>query len=230
MEIAAEIGRARPLSAPLLPVGAFGGPAATLSEAQAKEALAAEGLRIPASGRAANAEEAASVAVKIGFPVVLKGEGIAHKSDAGAVALDLASSEAVAAAARAMSCESFLVEEMVAGTVAELLVGVVADPAHGYVLTLAAGGVLTELIGDSVSLLVPSSRDELREALGSLKIAPVLAGYRGRPGVDMEAVLDAIMAVQAYVARARPQEIEINPLMCGPNGAVAADALIRTGG
>lgn len=230
MEIAAEIGRARPLSAPLLPVGAPEGPAKTLSEAEAKVALASEGLRIPASGRAANAEEAANVAARIGFPVVLKGEGIAHKSDAGAVALNLTGGEAVAAAAGAMSCDSFLVEEMVTDTVAELLIGVVADPAHGYVLTLAAGGVLTELLGDSVSLLVPSSRDELREALGSLKIAPVLAGYRGRPGVDMEAVLEAIIAVQAYVTKARPQEIEINPLMCGPHGAVAADALIRTGG
>ncbi|MBO6724633.1 MAG: acetate--CoA ligase family protein [Rhizobiaceae bacterium] len=229
MEIAAEIGRARQPAAPLLRVTACEGPAKTLSEAEAKAALAAEGLRVPASGRAASAEAAAETAAKLGFPVALKGEGIAHKSEAGAVALNLTTAETVAAAARAMCCGSFLIEEMVADAAVELLVGVVADPAHGYVLTLAAGGVLTELLDDSVSQLVPSSRHEVGEALGSLKIAPVFAGYRGRPGVDMEAVLDAIMAVQAYVAKARPQEVEINPLICGLNGAVAADALIRIG-
>ncbi|MBO6540200.1 MAG: acetate--CoA ligase family protein [Rhizobiaceae bacterium] len=229
MEIAAEIGRARQPAAPLLRVTACEGPAKTLSEAEAKAALAAEGLRVPASGRAGSAEEAAETAAKLGFPVALKGEGFAHKSEAGAIALNLTTAEAVSAAARAMCCESFLIEEMVGDAVVELLVGVVADPAHGYVLTLAAGGVLTELLDDSVSQLVPSSRHEVGEALGSLKIAPVFAGYRGRPGVDMEAVLDAIMAVQAYVAKARPQEVEINPLICGPNGAVAADALIRIG-
>jgi acyl-CoA synthetase (NDP forming) len=229
MEIAAEIGRARQPAAPLLRVTACEGPAKTLSEAEAKAALAAEGLRVPASGRAGSAEEAAETAAKLGFPVALKGEGFAHKSEAGAIALNLATAEVVAAAARAMCCESFLIEEMVGDAVVELLVGVVADPAHGYVLTLAAGGILTELLDDGVSRLVPSSRHEVGEALGSLKIAPVFAGYRGRPGVDMEAVLDAIMAVQAYVAKARPQEVEINPLICGPNGAVAADALIRIG-
>ncbi|MEM6677744.1 MAG: acetate--CoA ligase family protein, partial [Pseudomonadota bacterium] len=123
----------------------------------------------------------------------------------------------------------FLVEEMVTGAVAELLVGVVADPAHGYVLTLAAGGTLTELLDDSTSLLIPAGREAVAEALDRLRIAPLLHGYRGRPAADIEAILDAVMAVQAYVTVARPQEIEINPLLCTPSGATAADALIRTG-
>ena len=229
MEIAAALGRPRPPRRPLLlpPAPA---PGHTLTEAGAKAALANCGLRIPRSDRAQGAQAAAQAAARIGFPVVLKGEGIAHKSDAGAVALNLATGAAVIAAAQAMPTADFLVEEMVTDAVAELLVGVVADPAHGYVLTLAAGGVLAELLQDSVSLLLPADRDAVADALARLRLWPVLAGYRGRPAADLGAILDAVMAVQAHVETALPQEIEINPLICTPQGAVAADALIRTGG
>ncbi len=205
------------------------GPTRTLAEAEAKIALAAHGLRVPRSARAAGADAAAQIAAQIDFPVVLKGEGIAHKTEAGAVVLNLTSAKAVAAAAKDMPTDHFLVEEMITGAAAELLIGVVADPAHGYVLTLGAGGVLTEVIADTASLLVPASREAVNAALDGLRIAPVLAGYRGRSGTDRAAILDAVMAVQAYVAEARPQEVEINPLICAPWGAVAADALIRTG-
>lgn len=201
----------------------------TLSEAEAKDALANTGLRIPRSQRADSPAAAATAAEQIGFPVALKGEGIAHKTEAGAVILGLQNANAVLEAAEAMPTAQFLIEEMVTGTVAELLIGIVADPAHGYVLTLAAGGTLTELVQDSASLLVPSSRDQVRGAIGDLRIAALLKGYRGKPAADMDAVVDAVMAVQAYVAAELPQEIEINPLMCGPHGAVVADALIRIG-
>lgn len=201
----------------------------TLSEAEAKAALAADGLRIPASAPAATPESAATAAARIGCPVVLKGCGIAHKTEAGAVVLGLATPDAVARAAADMPAQSFLVEEMVTDGLAEVLIGVVADPAHGYVLTLAAGGTLTEILEDRVSLLVPASRADLRQALSQLRIAALLQGYRGRPAADIDALLDAVMAVQAHVARTLPQELEINPLICTATGAVAADALIRTG-
>jgi succinyl-CoA synthetase beta subunit len=161
--------------------------------------------------------------------VVLKGEGIAHKTEAGAVALNLRSAEAVEAAARAMPTRRFLIEEMITDSLAELLLGVIADPAHGYVLTLAAGGTLAELLEDRVSLLVPAGREAVRDALGTLKTARLLAGYRGRPAADSDAIVDAVMALQAYVAAALPQEVEINPLLCCPDRAVAADALVRIG-
>jgi hypothetical protein len=64
----------------------------------------------------------------------------------------------------------------------------------------------------------------------SLKMAPVLAGFRGKPAADHEAILDAVAAVQAYVIATQPAELDINPLICTPHGAVAADALIKTGG
>ncbi len=154
--------------------------------------------------------------------------GFAHKSEHGAVRVGLAADE-VEAAAREIGATRFLVEEMVTGGVAELLIGVTCDPAHGFVLTIGAGGVLTEMLRDTVSLLVPSRRAQIRAALLRLRMAPLLDGYRGAPGADIEAVLDAVEAIQSYViANAGSlSEVEVNPLICTPTRAVAVDALIR---
>jgi len=200
-----------------------------IPEAEAKFRLAGFGLRVPKSIRAKSTGAARAAAADIGYPVVLKGEGLAHKTEAGAVLLNLTSGGAVSDAAFAMPAERFLVEEMVTGTVAELLIGVVKDPAHGFVLTVAAGGTMTELLQDSASLLLPVSEAQVNAALDSLKIAPLLAGYRGKPGADRAAILRAVQAVQAYVLAEATglEEIEINPLLCTPNDAVAADALMR---
>ena len=128
-----------------------------------------------------------------------------------------------------MPCDRFLVEEMVGGAVAELLVGVVKDPAHGFVLTLAAGGVMTEILADRVSLLVPASEQSLKQALTQLKTYPLLTGFRGKPPADIAAIVRAIQALQSYALANFDtlSEAEINPLICTPNRAVAADALIR---
>ncbi|PWK57420.1 acetate--CoA ligase family protein [Silicimonas algicola] len=227
MSIAATLGQTRGDAVPLLmpPPAA---PGVVLDEVEAKARLAKHGLHVPASDLADTAEAAAEAATRLGFPVVLKGRGIAHKTEAGAVAVALTDAKAVLDAATAMPASGFLVERMVTDGVAELLVGVVSDPAHGYVLTLAAGGTLAELIDDRTSLLVPASRASVCAALDRLRMAPLLHGFRGRPAADIDAVLDAVMAVQSYVEAARPQEVEINPLICGPSCAVAADALIRT--
>ena len=198
-------------------------------EAEAKRQLADYGLRVPRSKRAASATNARAVAVDVGFPVVLKGEGVAHKTEAGAVALNLNSGQEVSDAAFNMPAARFLVEEMVTGAVAELLIGVVKDPAHGFVMTLAAGGTLTELMEDSASFLLPASDAEVEAALKSLRMAKLLDGYRGAPAADREAILRAIRVVEAYVMENALglEEIEINPLLCTPTDAVAADALMR---
>jgi acetyl-CoA synthetase len=129
----------------------------------------------------------------------------------------------------ALPGDRVLIEEMVVGGLAELLVGVVRDPAHGFCLTIGAGGVLTELMQDSVTVLVPTSREGLRRALERLRILPLLTGYRGKPAADMDAVLDVIMAVQRYVVDHADilEEVEINPMIVTPDRAVAVDALIR---
>lgn len=198
-------------------------------EAEAKADLARFGLEIPAGLRAGNPAEAARAASSLGYPVALKGEGFAHKSEAGAVALNLQSEQAVVEAASLMGADSFLVEKMVSGAVAELLIGVVKDPAHGFVLTIGAGGTLTEILQDSASCLVPSSDQTLKQCLNRLKCARLLTGFRGKPAADMPAILNAIRAVQDYVLANRGvlEEVEVNPLICTPTSAVAADALIR---
>ncbi len=199
-----------------------------LTEAEAKAALAGFGLRIPQSLRAPTADDAAQAASRIGFPVALKGEGFAHKTEAGAVALNLPGADAVREAALAMRAPSYLVEEMVTGALAEVLIGITRDPPHGWLLTLGAGGTMTELLRDSASLLLPVTRTDLHEALRGLKIWPLLDGWRGAAKVDIEALIDAVMAMQDYV-QATPGlcEIEINPLICRAHDAVAVDALIR---
>ncbi len=201
----------------------------TLAEAVAKQALSEHDLRVPNSKQATSPDHAAIAAENIGFPIVLKGEGIAHKSEAGAVALNLQTKCAVKEAANAMPTDTFLVEEMLIGGVAELLVGVVKDPAHGFVLTLGAGGTLTELLTDSASMLIPATRSDMETALQSLKSAKLLNGFRDAAAADIPSILNAIEAIQNYVlANAGGlEEVEVNPLICTPDEAIAADALIR---
>lgn len=230
VEAAVLVGRDRPAPAPLLLPGP-GGEARILSETRAKAALAAHGLDVPRGRRAEGKVRLARALREMPYPMVLKGEGFAHKTEAGAVAVGLnAAAEAQAAAAR-MGGEAWLVEEMVADGVAEMLIGVTRDPAHGFVLTLGAGGTLTELLRDSVSLLLPTRPEDIRAALAGLRVAPLLAGYRGKPAADMNAIVAAVLAVQDYVTAnaASLEEVEINPLICTADRAVAVDALVRSG-
>ncbi len=204
---------------------------AIMGEAQAKAALAGHGLRTPRAHRAAAIDALPGLAQTLTFPLVLKAEGLAHKTGAGAVALNLHTAAQVTTAAAAMPARTFLLEEMITDTIAELLIGVVLDPAHGYVLTLGAGGILAELIADTASLIVPADRAAIQTALASLKVARLLDGYRGSPAADIDAIIDAAMAIQAYVIanHGAVAEVEVNPLIARRHDAIAADALIRIG-
>lgn len=214
---------------PVLIAGALPAATVTLGEAEAKAALAAHGLSVPHGLVARSRGELATAAAGMSFPVALKGLGIAHKSEAGAVVLNLRTpDEVVEAAERVPAPDGWLVEEMVGNAVCEIIVGVTRDPAHGFVLTLGAGGVLTELVSDSASLLVPATVAEIRAALSSLKVYKILTGWRGKPAGDIEAVVDAVRAVTRYVEAhaTRLVELDVNPLIVRQQGAVAADALI----
>jgi acyl-CoA synthetase (NDP forming) len=228
--IAAKIGAAPTSPRPLLRAPALAN-LRTLTEAEAKVELAAYGVAVPAARRAAGAAEAAKAAEEIGFPVALKGEGVAHKTEAGAVALGLATAAAVAEAAAKMPGDRFLVEEMITGALLELLIGALADPSHGFVLTIGAGGVMSELLRDTQSLLLPVAAEDIARALDLLRIAPLLAGYRGAPAANRQAIIDTMLAFQDYVFANADclAEAEINPLICTAKKAVAVDALIRKG-
>lgn len=160
----------------------------------------------------------------------VKGEGLAHKSEAGAVQLNIAR-EDWRDAAQEIGTETVLIEAMVMDPVAELLIGITRDPAHGFALTLGAGGVLTELLRDTATLLLPVTESDIYKALKTLRIYPMLEGYRGKPGTEIRNVTNTVLAVQDYVLASGDAvvEVEINPLICTPTDAVAVDALIILG-
>lgn len=216
--------RAPAVAAPLK-VGTEGFPQ-IMREAEAKAALAVFGVPVPKSKGAARMDLPAAI-TGLTEPLALKAQGFAHKTEAGALFLNLTANQVVAHV-KHMPGDHFLVEEMVPDGVAELLIGVTRDAAHGFILTLGAGGVLTELWQDSVCVLLPVARENVATCLKTLRIYPLLTRYRGQPAADINAVLDVVMAVQNYVITeaASVHEVEINPLICTPHSAVAADALI----
>jgi acyl-CoA synthetase (NDP forming) len=202
-----------------------------LTEGDAKAALAAHGLEVPRSVQADKPEALGKALEDLNFPLAVKGLGIAHKTEAGAVRLHVCSAdEAVDAAASMSGAAGFLAEEMVTGAVAELLVGVTRDPTGLMVLTVGAGGVMAELLGDAASLLLPAESSEIEQALRRLKVAKLLDGWRGTPKADYGSVVKAIQAISSYAAATRGlAELDVNPLIATPDRAVAVDALILKG-
>ncbi|MCP5072536.1 MAG: acetate--CoA ligase family protein [Rhodobacteraceae bacterium] len=200
-----------------------------VSEADSKKQLAAYGVPVPKGDVSNVAGEEFELAESIGYPVAVKVQGYAHKTENNAVALNISSGAHLARVSDFLPVGPMLVEEMISDTVAELLIGVVKDPAHGFVLTLAAGGTLTELLTDSQSLLIPARDEDIAGALKSMRISKLLDGYRGKPRANSDAIVAAVRALQNYVlANAEVlEEVEINPLLCCPDRAVAADALLK---
>jgi acyl-CoA synthetase (NDP forming) len=237
IQAAVDVGRAwsRPLSPPLItnfdqkPDGA----AKVLDEAESKGILARCGVPVPPGKAVYSAEEAVATAEKLGYPVVVKALGVAHKTEVGAVRLNLGSADEVSKAVRDLSdlSESYLIEKMIEGAVAELIVGVARDAQFGPYLLVGGGGILVELMKDSAPLLMPTTREHVRHALEQLKCAPLLNGFRGAPTADLKAAADVISAVAGMVENDPSSiiELDINPLMllAEGRGAVAADALIR---
>ena len=208
-----------------------------LDESESKRCLAAYGLNMPES-RLIDGVRAPVAASELGFPVALKaaGEALAHKSESGAVALDLRSEDEVERAVQHIHPEAngspekrLLVERMVGGAVAELIVGVKRDERFGLALVIGSGGTLTELARDCETLLLPVTREVVSRALDSLAASRLLDGFRGGPAGDREAVIDAILSVAEFAEdhRERLLELDVNPLLALPGGAVAVDALIR---
>ncbi|MBN8952854.1 MULTISPECIES: acetate--CoA ligase family protein [unclassified Rhizobium] len=223
----------KPQPFPLLSARIEAGEVATLSEAEAKTELAASGLAVPLGKTAATAREAAERAEQLGFPVALKALGVEHKSEVGAVKLNLWDRNAVGDAAEGMAsfARGFLVEKMVERPLAELIVGAVRDPVVGLTLTVGAGGILVELLEDSVVLPLPVTKAEVLERISRLKVRKLIEGYRGNAGSSLEIVADAVVSTAEYVVKnaAQLEELDINPLMVLPDsrGVIAADALIR---
>jgi acyl-CoA synthetase (NDP forming) len=236
---AAEAGLIAPLAATAWAAGSD----VLLSERESKSILAKAGVPVP-RGDETSLAAAGEAAERLGFPVVVKASSRAlpHKTEAGAVALDLRSSGDVAAAVsrmrdkiaifdRNIAFERVLVEKMVKDAVAELFIGVKRDAAFGLALVIGSGGVLVELVRDTVTLLLPTTRAEVETAIRRLAGFRLMAGFRNRPRGDVEALVAATLAVAEFAARHADRliELDINPLFVRPlgHGVVAADALLR---
>lgn len=204
-------------------------PVATVlvDESSAKDRLRRWGVPVP-HGVACEREHVLDAANQIGYPVTLKALHIAHKTDVGAVAVGIADPESLTERLAAMpdGAREFLVEGTIDGIVAEVLVGIRRTAPIGWLITVGAGGVDTELWRDTACLLAPASRDDVRSALRSLKIAPLLGGYRGKSPGDIEALVDVVMTLQDAVRDSNTVEVEINPVLVTPHGAVAVDAFL----
>jgi acetyl-CoA synthetase len=233
---AVEVGAAwrRPVSPPLIE-GAerdLEGQIRVLDEAESKAELRRWGVPVPPSRVVQNPLEGIAAAEELGFPVVVKALGVAHKTEVGGVRLDLKSAQEVSSVISEIShlSESFLVEKMVDEVVAELIVGVAHDQQFGPYLLIGGGGIMVELMEDSASLLLPVDFDRVKRALKSLRCAPLFDGFRGRPRADLSAAADAILAVAGWVQKEPSSvvELDINPLMllAEGRGVVAADALV----
>ena len=238
IDLAARVGEAWQRGAPLelqRPRAARAS-ARSLSEPEAKEALAAYGVVVPRS-RVVTPGEAPQAAAEVGFPVVIKAAGgaLEHKSELGGVVLNVRTPAEAAAAARQLSSlsQALLIEEMVGDGVAEVLIGLRVDPQFGLVLVLGAGGVMTELLQDSVTLLPPFTAGNITSALARLRSVPLLRGFRGRPAADVPALVETALACTRYALAnlERFIELDLNPVIARPRGrgAVAVDALIRLG-
>lgn len=203
------------------------GPECPEPEGEAFEALlSTHGLTLPRSARARRPAEAGRAAASIGFPVALKvlSPQFSHKTEIGGVRLGLrtaaeveeAAAEleaAIAARAPDATIEGFLVQEMVEGV--EIILGAREDPLYGPMILVGAGGILVELVRDVAIRLLPIGPDDARAMLAELEVSKLLAGFRGRPAADVEALVAAICGLSdLYLAhRGRLAELEINPLI-----------------
>ncbi|HEY2131007.1 MAG TPA: acetate--CoA ligase family protein [Streptosporangiaceae bacterium] len=227
---------APPIDSPPIDPGRRARWTAVLAAGQARGSALADLLRdygIPvARTRAASSEaEALAAAAEIGYPVVLKTDepGIAHKSDVGGVVLGLAGPAELTAAYRDLA-ERLGRRVLVGQTIPagpELSLGLARDHELGPLLVVGAGGLLVELLADRAVALPPAGPEQAHELVSQLRVAALLAGPRGQPAADLTAVTAAITGLSQLAVELGDvlEALDINPLICGPHGAVAVDAL-----
>ena len=233
IDCAANIGAAWDAEppAPLLETECSTGPVTTTDEAVSKALLADFGIAVPPGGVAYDEDAAVAIADSLGGSVVVKALGVNHKTEKQAVRLALREPDEIRSAARDLLAigHAVLVERFAAQTVVELIVGITRDPQLGLMLTVGSGGVLVDLFGDSATLLLPATEDDVRVALTKLRCAPLLNGYRGGEGADVDAAVAAILGIARFAVghRDRLEELDVNPLGIGARGqgALALDAL-----
>jgi len=226
-------GTARPGGVPELPHPAT--PVDSTGYWAARELLEAGGIGFAKARRATSPEEAVAAADELGYPVVLKALAREHKSEGGGVAVGLPDRAAVADQLSRMAtleAPEYSVEQTAPVSQGiELIVGARRDPRFGPVTLVGMGGLYTEVLSDVAAALAPVDEGEAERLIRSLRGAPLLSGARGRPPIDVGAAARAV-AILSRVAGEHPEldEIEINPLLVLPEGALGLDARIVLGG
>ena len=209
-----------------------------LSAPEAKRVADAYGIPVPQEGLATSAEEAVSLAEGMGFPVVLKivSPDILHKTEAKGVLVGIDSADAasqgfetIVANAKAYKSDASItgvqVQQMLPSGAVEVLIGAVTDPSFGKIMTFGLGGVLVEILRDVTFRLAPTSREDARKMLDSIKTAEVLHGVRGGEGVDLDALTNLIVNVSNLITDfPEISEVDLNPTLATPQGATAVDA------
>jgi acyl-CoA synthetase (NDP forming) len=211
-----------------------------LDEAASKQILRAYGFAVPDETLAASPAEAVAAAQRIGYPVVLKAVAaqLTHKSDAGAVMLDLATAEDVRSAYARITenlarhgfsgaLDGMLVCRQVPGGL-ELALGLSRDPEVGLVAMAGSGGVLLELTKDVAFCALPISCEKALDVFERTRVAQLMRGYRGGPALDMDAAISALMALGRLAADLGDviEAVDVNPFMVLRKGGMALDALV----
>ncbi|MEM7122988.1 MAG: acetate--CoA ligase family protein [Pseudomonadota bacterium] len=212
-----------------------------VDEHTVKQVLSRYGVPVTREAPGESLEDAMTAAEAIGFPVALKGFGpdLIHKSDEGAVALNLADRAALETAWQAMTkglgarLDGFLVAEMANG-IEEVILGIKHDDQFGPMVLVGLGGVLAEIIDDVVLLPAPVAPENVKALMKGLRLWPVFDGARGRPQLDVDAIADATARLSwlAVDAGERLKELDINPLFvrASGQGVTAVDARARLAG
>jgi acyl-CoA synthetase (NDP forming)/GNAT superfamily N-acetyltransferase len=209
-----------------------------LSPADADELLRCYRIPLVETSAAGDADEAAAAAEAPGGHVTIKADvpGLVHKSEAGAVELDLRGPADVRAAAGRLAgrfagrLAGVIVQPMITGGT-EVIIGVVQEPVFGPLVVFGLGGVATEVLGDHAARLAPLTSTDADDLIGSIRAAPLLLGHRGTPAADLGALRDVLLRI-SRLADDLPQvaELDLNPVIARPDGAFAVDARVRVTG
>ncbi|MBD3215365.1 MAG: acetyl-CoA synthetase [Candidatus Lokiarchaeota archaeon] len=206
-----------------------------LTEYESKELLKDIGIPIPEQKLTKSKEETINAAEGIGYPVVMKlmAEDIVHKSDTGAVKLNLGSKEEVEKAYDELmeipskEEKQISVQGMAKEPIAELIIGMTTDPQFGPALMFGIGGILVELLEDVSFRIAPITEYDAKEMIHEIKGFPLLDGFRGKPKADITAIVDVLMKISEFVMdHQEVYEMDLNPVFIYEDGIMCVDARI----
>ena len=206
-----------------------------LTEFESKELLEEIGIPIPVQKLTSSKEETLSTAEEIGYPIVLKliAEDIVHKSDTGAVKLNLKSKEETEKAYEELmkipsqADRKISVQKMADEPITELIIGMTTDPQFGPALMFGIGGILVELLEDVSFRIAPITEYDAKEMIHEIKGFPILDGYRGKPKADIDAIVEVLLNISDLVTKHEEiYEMDLNPVFIYEKGLICVDARV----